>query len=237
MFRQQPGEEAGFIISGDERKQHRGSERVDDGGRIWNREKINHTHLVRQSASQCRRSPALSRWDEPSETCSICWPGSSVRHRRSVGTRRSSEPAGRDDSTSPKWRPVVTRSELSEQAVTCNSAHRSESKTICRTGCGNFVSFYGNNCCQQSLPFIWELEGFNDRFGYLKMYLWQKSEINSCFCESYLHTLSGSQGVPTVYVAGKIIPWITYINNNWMDGKKRNLWHLQNKTWLLFITQ
>lgn len=34
MFRQQPGEEAGFIISGDERKQHRGSERVDDGGRI-----------------------------------------------------------------------------------------------------------------------------------------------------------------------------------------------------------
>lgn len=61
-FRQQPGGEVGFVISADERKQRRGSGRVDGRGENANLWKIiNHTHLVRQSASQCRRSPEPSR--------------------------------------------------------------------------------------------------------------------------------------------------------------------------------
>ena len=47
------------------------------------------THSVHQSASRCRPVRAPSRWVEPSETCSTCWPGSSVHHRHSVRHRHT----------------------------------------------------------------------------------------------------------------------------------------------------
>lgn len=78
----------GCVMARDERtKCHKRSKRVSDGGRILNKEIIIQTHSVHQSASRCRQLRAPSRWVELSETCSTCWPDSSVRRHHSAGRR------------------------------------------------------------------------------------------------------------------------------------------------------
>lgn len=57
------------------------------GGGHKKRETRNQTHSVHQSVFQCRQLRAQSRWVEPSETCSTCWPDSSAHRHHSVRQR------------------------------------------------------------------------------------------------------------------------------------------------------